>query len=244
MLIVGASGHGKTSLLMRFLLERNLLNYDKLYIFAKSLYQPEYRVLQAGFENKLSKLNILKLLNLGEKIKDEKYWQNKIEDSDEDDIPTIESVAKGIALTQKKPNKLEAEFHTSADEIPDPADLNKTIRNLMVFDDIMSERNQDPASNYFTRGRSANCDSIYLSQNYTKLPLHSVRENSNIMIFFKLSSLVVEQLHRNFASLDMTLIEFRQLCEKTWKKKYNFLVIDLSRDFESGNKYRIQLELN
>ena len=31
-LIVGASGCGKTCLLMRLLLEDNLLNYDKLYI--------------------------------------------------------------------------------------------------------------------------------------------------------------------------------------------------------------------
>jgi len=53
----------------------------------------------------------------------------------------------------------------------------------MVFDDIMTDRNQDPASSYFTRGRTANCDSIYLSQNYTKLPLHTVRSNSSIMIF-------------------------------------------------------------
>jgi len=52
MLIVGASGSGKTSLLMRLLLEQNLMNYDKLHIFAKSWYQPECKVLQAGFENK------------------------------------------------------------------------------------------------------------------------------------------------------------------------------------------------
>jgi len=45
----------------------------------------------------------------------------------------------------------------------------------MIFDDIMTDKNQDPASNYFTR--TANCDSIYLSQNYTKLPLHTIRSN-------------------------------------------------------------------
>jgi len=39
----------------------------------------------------------------------------------------------------------------------------------------MTDKNQDPAANYFTRERTANCDSIYLSQNYTKLPLHTVR---------------------------------------------------------------------
>jgi len=81
----------------------------------------------------------------------------------------------------------------------------------MIFDDIMSDRNQDPASNYFRRGGTANFDSIYLSQNYTKLPIHTVRSNSNIMIFFKSSPLVVYQLFRNYASVDKTLSEFRQL---------------------------------
>jgi len=125
----------------------------------------------------------LKLLNAGEDIEDDIYWENY--NSDDEDIPTIECVAEGIAIFQKKPSKLEAEFHISPDEIPDPADLNKTISNLMVFDDIMSDKNQDLASNYFTRGRSANGGSIYLSQNYTRFSLHTVRSNSNIMIFFK-----------------------------------------------------------
>ena len=63
MLLVGASGAGKTALLMRLLLEPGLLNYDKLYIFAKSLYQPEYQVLKAGLENNLPKTDIIKLMN-------------------------------------------------------------------------------------------------------------------------------------------------------------------------------------
>jgi len=40
MLIVGSSGSGKTTILMKLLLEKGLINYDKLYIFARSLYQP------------------------------------------------------------------------------------------------------------------------------------------------------------------------------------------------------------
>jgi len=146
LLIVGASGAGKTSLLMRLLMEINLINHNKLYIFAKSLYQPEYRVIQAGFDKKLSKSNILKLLNAGDEIKDESYWKAQIDEND--DIPTIESVAAALGILQNKPSKLEAEFHNNSDMIPDPADLDKSIRNLMAFDDIMTDRNQDPAANY------------------------------------------------------------------------------------------------
>jgi len=94
----------------------------------------------------------------------------------------------------------------------------------MVFDDIMTDRNQDPASNYFTRGRTAYCD-------------------SNIMIFFKSSPLVVSQLFMNYASVNMELKEFKELCKKSWEKKYSYLVIDLTRDYETGYKYRNKLEL-
>jgi len=96
MLIVGSSGSGKTTLLMKLLVQKELVNYDKLYIFDKSLYQPEYRVIKAGIENKLSKSNNLKLLNVGNEIRDEKYW----EQHSTDDIPTIESVAQAMATIQ------------------------------------------------------------------------------------------------------------------------------------------------
>jgi hypothetical protein len=64
------------------------------------------------------------------------------------------------------------------------------------------------------------------------------------MIFFKSSQLVVEQLYRNFAGVDIDSIRtFKKMCKDIWETKYDFLVIDLSRDFSSGNKYRSSLEL-
>jgi hypothetical protein len=64
------------------------------------------------------------------------------------------------------------------------------------------------------------------------------------MIFFKSSPLVVEQLYRNFASVDIEdITEFREFCKEAWTKKYGYIVIDLSRDYDGGNKYRSHLEL-
>jgi len=31
---------------------------------------------------------------------------------------------------------------------------------------------------------------------------------------------------------------FKQLCKTIWNNKYSYVVIDLSRDFKSGLKYR------
>ena len=228
MLIVGQSGSGKTTLLMQLLLTSSLLNYDKLYVFARSLHQPEYQCLIEGFKNKLHKLDILHMLNVADLIR-------KKESS-------IEELALGLRLDNDEngiePSTIEAEFYTSSDEIPDPADLDKSVRNLMVFDDIMTDKKQTTAESYYTRGRSCNCDSIYLSQNYTRLLLHTIRTNANFMIFLKASPRDVEQLHRYFASVDMSLEEFKKMCAKYWTSKYGYLIIDLSRDYNSGLKYR------
>ena len=233
-LIVGASGCGKTTLLMRMLLEPGLLNYNKLYVFAKSLYQPEYQVLQAGLENNLPKYDVIKLLN-----SDAILQKNNSAIGE-----AAEALAEYNQESDIKPLNIECEFHDSPDEIPDPKDLDHPFRNLIVFDDVMTERKQTAAESYYTRSRSVNCDCIYLSQNFTILPLYTIRSNSNFMIFFKASLIVVEQLFRNFASVDMTMKQFKDFCKLAWSWKHGFIVIDLSRDYDTGNKYRSSLQLN
>ena len=77
---------------MKLLLEDNYLNYKKLYIFARSLYQPEYKCLIAGIQNKLPKSDILEILNAGNKI-----LKNE---------SSIEELAYGLSLDNKE-NKIE-----------------------------------------------------------------------------------------------------------------------------------------
>ena len=118
MLIVGPSGCGKTTLLMKLLLDDGLINYDKLYVFSRSLYQPEYQCLKEGFKNKLPKENILELINLATGIK-------KLDSS-------IKEAALGMKVIREKekkpPSHIEAEFHDSPEDIPDPTELNREIR--------------------------------------------------------------------------------------------------------------------
>jgi len=46
-LIVGKSGCGKTILLLNLLLRPGWLDYSKLSVFGKSLFQPEYKILRS-----------------------------------------------------------------------------------------------------------------------------------------------------------------------------------------------------
>ena len=124
MLTVGQSGSGKTTLLMQLPLIPNLLNYDKLYVFARSLHQPEYQCLIEGFRNKLHKLDILNMLNAGHLIRKKQS--------------SIEELALGLRLDNDEngiePSTIEGEFYSSPGDIPDSSELDKTVRNLMVFD--------------------------------------------------------------------------------------------------------------
>ena len=57
----------------------------------------------------------------------------------------------------------------------------------------MTDKNQTAPEHNYTRGRFADCNCIYLTQNYTHLPLHTIRSNTNFIIRFKSAPNVVEQ---------------------------------------------------
>ena len=67
-IIVGKSGCGKTTLLLNLLLRPGWLDYDNLYVFGKSLFQPEYKILRTTFEEDLPKECILRLFNMRDEI--------------------------------------------------------------------------------------------------------------------------------------------------------------------------------
>ena len=57
-LIVGKSGCGKTTLLLNLLLQPGWLDYSKLSVFGKSLFQPEYKILNKGLKNNFQKRSL------------------------------------------------------------------------------------------------------------------------------------------------------------------------------------------
>ena len=88
--------------------------------------------------------------------------------------------------------------------IPGPPALDPMQKNLLLLDDCFLGK-QNKAEAYYTRGRHDNCDTIYIAQNYFRLPRHTVRENSNIIILFSQDVKNLTHIHADHCSSDISL---------------------------------------
>ena len=209
------SGCGKTTLLLNLLLQPGWLDYSKLSVFGKSLFQPEYKILRKGFEELLPKRVILNLFEN----------QNEIQQEQISPSALIEKLAKDRRSRSKEP--IECSFYESADDVPDPKELSPDQKNLMIFDDFLLQK-QNKCGAYYVRGRHSNCDCLYLSQNYFKLPCQKNRENANFFCLFPQDQKNIDHIFNDHVSQDIKKEQFKKLCKTAWSKPHNFVVIDLT----------------
>ena len=220
-LIVGKSSSGKSTLLYNLLL-KPWLDYNNLMVFGKSLHQKEYQVIKSGFEHGLDKEQIANVFKN----------QNSLLETG---ITPLEAIQ---TFTGEREGNITANFYTDCDSIPDPSELDPNLKNLLILDDCYLGK-QNKAEAYYSRGRHNNCDTIFLSQNYFRLPRQTIRENCNFLMLFQQDAKNVNHIHADHC-LDIPLEEFREFCKQVWKTKHAFVTIDLTSTIDNG-KYRKNL---
>ena len=227
-LIVGKSGYGKTTLLMNLLLEPDMLDYDMLTVCGKSLHQPQYRTLDEAFSKGFSKNQVRTLFERQKQLR--KQYDGGIDEF----IDRYRGSRKG---------GIDARFLKDLDDIPDPSEHDPCRKNLLVLDDVMLGP-QNKAEAYYTRGRHNNVDTIYIAQNYFRLPRQTVRENANLMMLFNQDAKNLNHIYQDHCT-DIPFSEFNKFCNDVWRRgEHNFVTINLSpqRSAQDG-KYRCNLDL-
>ena len=221
-LVTGKSRCGKTTVIFNLLLQPNWLDYNHLYVFGKSLHQQEYRVLRKGFEAGLSKQQISNVFSN----------QEALQAANVSPLTAIDTFS-GI-----RSGKIKADFYDDCQDIPDPSTRDPVQKNLMLLYDCFLGR-QNKAEAYYIRGRHNNCNTIYIAQNYFRLPRHTVRENSNFIILFPQDIKNLTHIHADHCASDISLAEFKQFCRGVWSGAgaHNFVTIDLTSAPMNG-KYR------
>jgi len=76
----------------------------------------------------------------------------------------------------------------------------------MIFYDLLLQK-QNKCEAYYVHGRHSNCDCLYLSQNYFKLPCQTIRENANLFCLFPQDQKNIDHIFNDHVSQDERLIQ-------------------------------------
>ena len=126
--------------------------------------------------------------------------------------------------------------YSNNDEIIDPQDA-KT-NSIFIFDDVVCDK-QNNIRSYFSRGRHNLIDSLFLSQTYTKIAKHLIRDNANVIVLYRQDEINLRHVFAEHVDPDMKFTEFKDMCSKCWNgNKYNCIVIIKDFPLEKG-RYRI-----
>lgn len=199
LLITGASGTGKTNLLLNFIYD--YLNFDNLFVCAKDIYEPKYSKLKENY--------------------------SMFDDVDVNVVlkKSVKKKRKILLELYEKFGKKGSFFSSDSKEFITVDDLDPSCKNVVVFDDCMTDKDQKSIEDFFIRGRKKNASIIYLSQSYYRTPI-VIRRNCNYFIFFNLQQREIQQIIREIDG-SLTKEEFSRLYKMCLQRPYDFFMLDL-----------------
>lgn len=206
LLIIGASGSGKTNVLLNLLTE--YIYYDHLYLYAKT----------ADSEDKY--LWLEDYLKKVETIAQEKATESAISNQT---ILDTENPSKSFKIIQA--------WETSLNNLVAVDDLDEQKQNLIIFDDMTLEGRQSHAriSEHFIRGRKKNCSYIYIGHSFFTLPKILRINITDVILFPPDNKKEIQELAKTYASR-IEFKEFQRLLNETRDPNNNgghdFIYID------------------
>ena len=95
------------------------------------------------------------------------------------------------------------DIRDKSEDVPDPRELISEKKNLMIFDDLLLEK-QNTCESCCVRGRHSNVYCFYLDRHYFKLPRQAIRENTNFNCLFPQALKNLNHIFDDDVGSDMT----------------------------------------
>lgn len=124
--------------------------------------------------------------------------------------------------------------YAANDEVIDPSDAKEY--SIFIFDDVACDK-QDNIKKYFCMGRHKKVDTFYLSQTYTRIPKHLIRDNANMLLLFKQDEINLRHIYDDHVNTDMNFNDFKNICIECWKEQYGFVTVVKDKGYNDG-RYR------
>jgi len=106
-------------------------------------------------------------------------------------------------------------------------DLDKNEQHLIILDDMILDKKQDPMKELYVRGRHRCASIIYLTQSYYQVP-KIIRQNaSSVIIFNPTTKRELTLLHRDVGA-GTELRDFVKTIEEALEEPYSFVKIDVA----------------
>jgi hypothetical protein len=124
------------------------------------------------------------------------------------------------------------EYSNDITKIVNINDIDENIQNLIVFDDMVTEKNLKRVEELFIRGRKQNASIVFVSQSFFSIP-KDIRLNCDYFILTKISN----KKELTEIAKDHTTDKFHEIYETATRDPYSLLLIDL-RTQEPKLKFR------
>jgi len=121
------------------------------------------------------------------------------------------------------------------ENIPKLDSFNKEDQHMVIFDDLVLEKDQKKMNEFYIRGRKKGISVCYLSQSFYKIP-KVIRTNCNYFVILKLSGKRDLNLILSEFELGVSKQELLRMYEYATKEKFNVLLIDIEAPKE--NRFR------
>jgi type IV secretory pathway VirB4 component len=156
----------------------------------------------------------------------------------------IENKFKKINENPKAKVKYHVEVNEGIKSIPNLDEFNKEEQSLIIFDDLILEKNQKKIEEAYTRCRKLNISVIYISQSYFPVP-KIIRQNLSYLIIKQVSSQRNLKLISSEYSLGLNSKQLKKIYDFCTDEKQDFLFIDIDHKdirFRKGFQFVIDID--